>query len=128
MMVGAAFERILVQPLENRACSPRHPHARLVLHPQWRSGHDLGHAQPHADPAPFPGALDDKFDIITDRVPNFFITYKALAIWVTVGLLVLLLSLLLQRTKLGLAYRAVAANAEIRPDRGHPGEAHADLG
>ena len=30
----------------------------------------------------------------------------------TVVLLVLLLNLLLQRTKLGLAYRAVAANAE----------------
>jgi branched-chain amino acid transport system permease protein len=45
-------------------------------------------------------------------VPNFFVTYKALGVWVTVGLLVLLLNLLLQRTKLGLAYRAVAANAE----------------
>ena len=63
-------------------------------------------------PAPFPGALDDKIDIITDRVPNFFITYKAFGVWVTVGVLVILLNLLLQRTKLGLAYRAVAANAE----------------
>ena len=47
-------------------------------------------------------------------MPNFFVTYKALGVWVTVGVLVILLELFLKRTKLGLAYRAVAANADRR--------------
>ena len=51
--------------------------------------------------------------MITNRVPNLFITYKALGVWTTVAVLVILLNLLLKRTKLGLAYRAVAANAEL---------------
>ena len=45
-------------------------------------------------------------------MPNFFVTYKAIGVWATVAVLVILLNLLLKRTKLGLAYRAVAANAE----------------
>jgi hypothetical protein len=46
----------------------RDPDARPVLHPQRRCGNDLG-TQPHSPiPAPFPGKLDDKVDIITDRV------------------------------------------------------------
>ena len=62
-------------------------------------------------PQPFPGALNDKIDIL-DGPPKFFITYKAIGVWATVAVLVILVNLLLKKTKLGLAYRAVAANAE----------------
>ena len=113
MFVGAAFERVLIQPLENRSVLAPVILTLGLLFILNGSAATIWGTQPRTPiPAPFPGGLDDKIDIITDRVPNFFITYKALGVWVTVGLLVLLLNLLLQRTKLGLGYRAVAANAE----------------
>ncbi len=113
MFVGAAFERILIQPLENRSVLAPVILTLGLLFILNGSAATIWGTQPRTPiPAPFPGGLDDKIDIITDRVPNFFITYKALGVWVSVGLLVLLINLLLQRTKLGLGYRAVAANAE----------------
>jgi branched-chain amino acid transport system permease protein len=112
MVVGAAFERILIQPLENRSVLAPVILTLGLFFILNGSAATIWGTQPRTPiPAPFPGGLDDKFDVI-DGVPKFFITYKALGVWVTVGLLVLLLNLLLQRTKLGLAYRAVAANAE----------------
>ena len=113
MFVGAAFERILIQPLESRSVLAPVILTLGLLFILNGSAATIWGTQPRTPiPAPFPGGLDDKIDIITDRVPNFFITYKALGVWVSVGLLVLLINLLLQRTKLGLGYRAVAANAE----------------
>ncbi len=113
MFVGAAFERVLIQPLENRSVLAPVILTLGLLFILNGSAATIWGTQPRTPiPAPFPGGLDDKIDIITDRVPNFFITYKALGVWVSVGLLVLLINLLLQRTKLGLGYRAVAANAE----------------
>jgi branched-chain amino acid transport system permease protein len=112
MVVGAAFERILIQPLENRSVLAPVILTLGLFFILNGSAATIWGTQPRTPiPAPFPGGLDDKFDVI-NGVPKFFITYKALGVWVTVGLLVLLLNLLLQRTKLGLAYRAVAANAE----------------
>jgi branched-chain amino acid transport system permease protein len=112
MFVGAAFERILIQPLENRSVLAPVILTLGLFFILNGSAATIWGTQPRTPiPAPFPGGLDDKFDVI-NGVPKFFITYKALGVWVTVGLLVLLLNLLLQRTKLGLAYRAVAANAE----------------
>jgi branched-chain amino acid transport system permease protein len=113
MFVGAAFERVLIQPLESRSVLAPVILTLGLLFILNGSAATIWGTQPRTPiPAPFPGGLDDKIDIITDRVPNFFITYKALGVWVSVGLLVLLINLLLQRTKLGLGYRAVAANAE----------------
>ena len=113
MIVGAAFERVLIQPLENRSVLAPVILTLGLFFILNGSAATIWGTQPRSPiPAPFPGGLDDKIDIITTRVPNFFITYKALGVWVTVAVLVILLNLLLQRTKLGLAYRAVAANAE----------------
>ncbi len=113
MVVGAAFERILIQPLESRSVlAPVILTLGLFFILNGGAATVWG-TQPKAPiPAPFPGRLNDKIDIITNRVPHFFITYKAIGVWVTVAVLVTLLNLLLKRTKLGLAYRAVAANAE----------------
>jgi branched-chain amino acid transport system permease protein len=60
---------------------------------------------------PFPGRPGDQF-VILDGPPRFFIRYSTIGIWITLGLVVLALWALLQRTKLGLAYRAVASNRE----------------
>jgi len=113
MVVGAGIERILIQPLEKRSVlAPVILTLGLFFILNGGAATIWG-TQPHSPiPAPFPGKLDDKVDIITNRVPHFFVTYKAIGVWITLVLLVLLLNLLLKRTKLGLAYRAVAANAE----------------
>jgi branched-chain amino acid transport system permease protein len=113
MVVGAGIERILIQPLERRSVlAPVILTLGLFFILNGGAATIWG-TQPHSPiPAPFPGKLDDKVDIITNRVPHFFVTYKAIGVWITLVLLVLLLNLLLKRTKLGLAYRAVAANAE----------------
>jgi branched-chain amino acid transport system permease protein len=113
MFVGAAFERVLIQPLESRSVlAPVILTLGLFFVLNGGAATIWGTQPKTPIPAPFPGALDDKIDVITNRVPNFFITYKALGVWITVAVLVILLNLLLKRTKLGLAYRAVAANAE----------------
>jgi branched-chain amino acid transport system permease protein len=113
MVVGAAFERILIQPLESRSVlAPVILTLGLFFILNGGAATVWGTQPKSPIPAPFPGRLNDKIDIITNRVPHFFITYKAIGVWVTVAVLVILLNLLLKRTKLGLAYRAVAANAE----------------
>jgi branched-chain amino acid transport system permease protein len=94
MIVGAAFERALIQPLESRsALAPVILTLGLFFILNGGAATIWGTQPKTPIPAPFPGALDDKIDIITNRSP--------------IGL-----NLLLKRTKLGLAYRAVAANAE----------------
>ena len=113
MIVGAAFERILIQPLESRSVlAPVILTLGLFFILNGGAATVWGTQPKSPIPAPFPGRLNDKLDIITNRVPHFFVTYKAIGVWVTVAVLVILLNLLLKRTKLGLAYRAVAANAE----------------
>jgi branched-chain amino acid transport system permease protein len=113
MVVGAAFERVLIQPLESRSVlAPVILTLGLFFILNGGAATIWGTQPKSPIPAPFPGHLDDKVDIITNRVPHFFITYKAIGVWITLVVLVVLLNLLLKRTKLGLAYRAVAANAE----------------
>jgi branched-chain amino acid transport system permease protein len=113
MVVGAAFERVLIQPLESRSVlAPVILTLGLFFILNGGAATIWGTQPKSPIPAPFPGHLDDKVDIITNRVPHFFITYKAIGVWITLVVLVVLLNLMLKRTKLGLAYRAVAANAE----------------
>jgi branched-chain amino acid transport system permease protein len=113
MVVGAVFERVLIQPLESRSVlAPVILTLGLFFILNGGAATIWGTQPKSPIPAPFPGHLDDKVDLITNRVPHFFITYKALGVWATVAVLVVLLNLLLKRTKLGLAYRAVAANSE----------------
>jgi len=113
MVVGAGIERVLIQPLERRSVLAPVILTLGLFFILNGSAATIWGTQPHSPiPAPFPGKLDDKVDIITSRVPHFFVTYKAIGVWITLVVLVLLLNLLLKRTKLGLAYRAVAANSE----------------
>jgi branched-chain amino acid transport system permease protein len=59
----------------------------------------------------FPGASGDQF-VILDGSPRFFVRYSTIGIWVTLALVVTALWWLLQRTRLGLSYRAVGSNRE----------------
>jgi branched-chain amino acid transport system permease protein len=72
-----------------------------------------------AAPRPFPAGIDDKIDVLTGP-PPFFITYVALGILAVLVLLLAGLWLLLEKTKLGLGYRAVAANREAAAVMGIP--------
>jgi branched-chain amino acid transport system permease protein len=112
MLFGAAVERGLIQPLERRSVlAPVILTLGLLFILNGLAAH-IWSTQPRTPiPQPFPGKLSDKFDIL-DGPPRFFVTYKAIGVWITVAVLVTLVNLLLKRTKLGLAYRAVAANAE----------------
>lgn len=112
MVVGAVFQRVLISPLEDRSVlAPVILTLGLFFVLNGSAATIWGTNPKDPKPAPFPGALDDKIDVVSGT-PNFFVTYKALGVWITVAVLVILLTLMLQRTKLGLAYRAVAANAE----------------
>jgi branched-chain amino acid transport system permease protein len=62
-------------------------------------------------PQPFPAEAGDQFVILAGP-PQFAIRFATLGIWITLAVVVVLLWWLLQRTKLGLSYRAVAANPE----------------
>jgi branched-chain amino acid transport system permease protein len=62
---------------------------------------------PEAVPTPFPGDKDAFFTLFGVRI-----RYENLGIWITVGVSVLLITLLLKRTKIGLAFRAVSSNLE----------------
>jgi branched-chain amino acid transport system permease protein len=109
---GAGVERILVRPVEHKsALAPVIVTLGLFFILNALAATIWGTDPRNPVPQPFPGGLDDKIDIL-DGPPKFFITYKAIGIWITVGLLVAGLTFLLNKTKLGLAYRGVSANRE----------------
>lgn len=112
MLMGAATERFLVRPVEKKSTlAPVIVTLGLFFIINALAAVIWGTEQRTPVPTPFPDGLDDKFELLAGP-PKFFVTYKALGIWVTVGVLVTLLTLMLQKTKLGLAYRAVSSNRE----------------
>jgi branched-chain amino acid transport system permease protein len=111
MLVGAALQRALVHPIERRGGLGVvmvtlglflifHAVSSIV----W--GTDV-----HETVKPFPGETNDQFVILTGP-PQFAIRYTSIGIWIVLGLAMLALWALLQRTRLGLQYRAVASNVE----------------
>jgi branched-chain amino acid transport system permease protein len=58
-----------------------------------------------------PAGINDQF-VIMSGPPQFAIRYATIGIWIVLAVVVLVLWYLLQRTKLGLGYRAVSANPE----------------
>ena len=61
--------------------------------------------------APFPNKPRSQF-IIANGPPRFAVRFSTIGVWVTLAVVVVLLMFFFQRTKLGLAYRGVAANRE----------------
>jgi branched-chain amino acid transport system permease protein len=111
MLFGAIIERGLVRPIERRSglgVVILTLGLFLILNAFTAA---IWGTESVATTKPFPGAPGDQF-VILDGPPRFFIRYSTIGIWITLGLVVLALWALLQRTKLGLAYRAVASNRE----------------
>lgn len=111
MVVGAALQRGVVRPIERRGGLG----VVLITLGLFLIFNAADAAIWGADPVqtvrPFPGGNGDRF-LIVQGPPQLAIRYSTIGIWITLAVVVLLLWLLLQRTKLGLAYRAVAANPE----------------
>ncbi|MBA2953206.1 branched-chain amino acid ABC transporter permease [Nocardioides sp. MAH-18] len=111
MVVGAVLQRTLVQPVERRGGMG----VVLVTLGLFLIINAVDAVIWGADPVtpvtPFPSEAGDRF-IILDGPPQFAIRYSTIGIWITLAVVVGLLWLLLQRTRLGLGYRAVAANPE----------------
>ncbi|MEP6658709.1 MAG: branched-chain amino acid ABC transporter permease [Acidimicrobiales bacterium] len=111
MVAGAGFERFLVRPVEKRSALG----VVIVTLGLFLTLNAFTAAIWGTESVdvlkPFPGGLGDKFTFM-DGPPQFFVTYKAVGIWITLAVLVIALWWLLQHTKLGLAYRAVASNRE----------------
>jgi branched-chain amino acid transport system permease protein len=111
-VAGGVIERGLIQPLEKRSyLAPVILTLGLFFMLNGGAASIWRPDPVSPTPSPFPSKIDDKVDII-DGTPNFFVTYKTIGVWITVAVLVVLLIALLQKTKLGLAYRAVSANQE----------------
>jgi branched-chain amino acid transport system permease protein len=112
MAFGAGMERFLIRPVEKRsALAPVIVSLGVFFILNALAAHIWGTDNRSPVPQPFPGALNDKFDLL-DGPPLFYVRYMTIGIWITVAVIVIGLTLLMQKTKLGLAYRAVAANRE----------------
>jgi len=104
---GAAIERLFIRPFD-----PSNHLAITIVTLAWFI--ILGAAagliwayDPRAFPTPFPGGINDKFELF-----GATIRYANMGIWVTVIAIVILVNLLLKRTKVGLAFRSVSSNLE----------------
>jgi branched-chain amino acid transport system permease protein len=104
---GAVIERIFVRPFD-----PANHLAIIIVTLAWFlilgavAGVIWGF-DPRSFPTPFPGGKSDYFDVFGARV-----RYANLGIWLTILVVLLLVTLLLKRTKVGLAFRAVSSNLE----------------
>ena len=111
MVAGGALERLLVRPVESRsALAVVIVTLGLFLMLNALTAVIWG-TLPKSALTPFPGGIDDQFTLLKGP-PQFSIGYDAIGTWVVLAVVVLAVSLLLNRTKLGLGYRAVASNRE----------------
>ena len=111
VVAGAAIERLVVRPVEHRSSlGVVIVTLGLFLLFNALSAIIFG-TTPLTPPRPFPGGVDDQI-LVMEGPPQLSVTYRAIGTWVVLAIVVTLLVLLLNRTKLGLAYRAVAANRE----------------
>jgi branched-chain amino acid transport system permease protein len=118
-LFGAGLERGLIRPLERRGIFPVIL-ATLALFLIINAAVAIvWGTQPVPPPRPFPGGVQDKIDVLTGP-PPFFVTHVTLGILAVLVALLLGLWLLLEMTKLGLGYRAVAANREAAEVLGIP--------
>lgn len=109
--MGAAVERRLVRPVENK-----NPVTVLIVTlGLYLAIHAIVGAvwgtTNLAPLLPFPSGVEDRWVAISGT-PNVTITWAALGIWITLAALAGGVGLLLMKTQLGLAYRGVASNRE----------------
>jgi branched-chain amino acid transport system permease protein len=105
MAGGAAIERFLIRPVEHRS----HLAAIIVTLGLFIFFNGMAgwiwKFDPRGFPSPFPADAGDFVEIGGARL-----RYESIGIWLTLGAVLLGLTLLLNRTRLGLAFRAVSSN------------------
>jgi branched-chain amino acid transport system permease protein len=107
MFAGASIERLLIRPVEQRSpIAPVVVPIGLFVGLNALAGRVWGY-DPVYFPSLFPSGLDDYVTILGARV-----RYEAICTWVTIGLLLVGLRLVLTRTRMGLAFRGLTSNRE----------------
>lgn len=104
---GAGFERLVVRPLERR-----NPLAVVILTLGLflilnSAARDIWFGEPRSFVSPFPSKLDGGIDI-----GSATLYWSTICYWAALSVVFALLMVLLRRTKIGLAFRAVSANRE----------------
>ena len=106
---GAAFERVFIRPFDPANHLPITMVTIALLSILDGTAMLIWAADPKGFPSPFPSSLEKKqyFDIFGARL-----FYTTIGIWLSVITITVLVSLLLSKTKIGLAFRAVSSNLE----------------
>ncbi|MGB5759101.1 MAG: branched-chain amino acid ABC transporter permease [Acidimicrobiales bacterium] len=103
--VGALVERLLIRPLEGRSeLSVVNVSIGLLIVINATMAEVWGTIA-RRFPSPFPSENTDFFSVFGARL-----RYQSVGVWITVLVALGLLALFLQRTKVGLAFRAITAN------------------
>ncbi len=104
-LIGAAVERLLIRPLEGRSqLSVVNISIGLLIVINATMA-ELWGTIARRFPSPFPAEIDDYVGVFGARL-----RYQSIGVWLTVLAVLALLALFLQRTKVGLAFRAITAN------------------
>ncbi len=105
--VGALTERLLIRPLEGRPdLSVVNITIGLLITVNALTVEFWG-TSARRFPSPFPNAPDDYVPVGGARL-----RYEALGVWLVLLVMLVILALLLHRTKVGLAFRAITGNRE----------------
>ena len=104
---AAAFERIFIRPFDPANHLPITMVTIALLSIVEGLAMLIWFADPKAFPSPFPSKLTDYVEVFGARV-----FYSTIGIWITVTLMTVVISLLLSKTKIGLAFRSVSSNLE----------------
>ncbi len=104
---AAVFERIFIRPFDPANHLPITMVTIALLSIVEGLAMLIWFADPKAFPSPFPSKLTDYVEVFGARV-----FYSTIGIWITVTLMTVVISLLLSKTKIGLAFRSVSSNLE----------------
>ena len=104
---ASAFERIFIRPFDPANHLPITMVTIALLSIVEGLAMLIWFADPKAFPSPFPSKLTDYLEVFGARV-----FYSTIGIWITVTLMTVVISLLLSKTKIGLAFRSVSSNLE----------------
>ena len=104
---GAAFERIFIRPFDPSNHLPITMVTIALLSILDGLAAMIWAADPKGFPSPFPSKLSDNVVIFGAKV-----FYATVGIWITVIAITVVLTVLLSKTKIGLAFRSVSSNLE----------------
>ncbi|ADP81264.1 branched-chain amino acid ABC transporter permease [Pseudofrankia inefficax] len=111
ILFGAGVDRGLIRPVERRGPQGAML-ATLGLYLIFNAVTAIIWGVDQVAPiTPFPSKVHDQW-VLLDGPPQFALRYSTLYIWVTVAVVTTALVLLMQRTRLGLSYRAAATNPD----------------